>query len=152
MTTVGTGPPARSCWTRRPGSPSATEAGIARQPAGPCGLHPRRDGAHKAVRGTRPARQRVSRGRHAVRALPHLRDNTTGELWGGSRVLKNLNNLEWRLRHLPPPPVSILATKLPAPCSYLVTRCWLGANGRTWCHPRWWRQVVAVGQPVTEAS
>ena len=39
-----------------------------------------------------------------------LRDNTTGELWGGSRVLKNLNNLEWRLRHLPPPPVSILVT------------------------------------------
>ena len=25
-------------------------------------------------------------------------------------VLKNLNNLEWRLRHLPPPPVSILVT------------------------------------------
>ena len=39
-----------------------------------------------------------------------LRDTTTGELWGGSRVLKNLNNLEWRLRHLPPPPVSILVT------------------------------------------
>jgi enterochelin esterase-like enzyme len=39
-----------------------------------------------------------------------LKDNTTGELWGGSRVLKNLNNLEWRLRHLPPPPVSLLVT------------------------------------------
>jgi hypothetical protein len=39
-----------------------------------------------------------------------LRDSTTGELWGGSRVLKNLNNLEWRLRHLPPPPVSLLVT------------------------------------------
>ena len=39
-----------------------------------------------------------------------LRDNTTGELWGGSRVLRNLNNLEWRLRHLPPPPVSLLVT------------------------------------------
>ena len=39
-----------------------------------------------------------------------LRDSTTGDLWGGSRVLKNLNNLEWRLRHLPPPPVSLLVT------------------------------------------
>jgi S-formylglutathione hydrolase FrmB len=39
-----------------------------------------------------------------------LRDNTTGDLWGGSRVLKNLNNLDWRLRHLPPPPVALLVT------------------------------------------
>ena len=39
-----------------------------------------------------------------------LRDSTTGELWGGSRVLKDLNDLEWRLRHLPPPPVSLLVT------------------------------------------
>jgi S-formylglutathione hydrolase FrmB len=39
-----------------------------------------------------------------------LRDSTTGDLWGGSRVLWNLNNLEWRLRHLPPPPVSLLVT------------------------------------------
>ena len=39
-----------------------------------------------------------------------LRDSTTGDLWGGSRVLKNLNDLEWRLRHLPPPPVSLLVT------------------------------------------
>jgi hypothetical protein len=39
-----------------------------------------------------------------------LRDSTTGDLWGGSRVLWNLNNLEWRVRHLPPPPVSLLVT------------------------------------------
>ena len=39
-----------------------------------------------------------------------LRDDTTGDLWGGSRVVWNLNNLEWRLRHLPPPPVSVLVT------------------------------------------
>ena len=39
-----------------------------------------------------------------------LRDGTTGDLWDGSRVLSNLNNLEWRLRHLPPPPVSVLVT------------------------------------------
>jgi S-formylglutathione hydrolase FrmB len=39
-----------------------------------------------------------------------LRDDTTGDLWGGSRVLWNLDNLEWRLRHLPPPPVSLLVT------------------------------------------
>jgi hypothetical protein len=39
-----------------------------------------------------------------------LRDGTTGDLWGGSRVLWNLNNLEWRLRHIPPPPVSLLVT------------------------------------------
>jgi S-formylglutathione hydrolase FrmB len=39
-----------------------------------------------------------------------LRDGTTGDLWGGSRVLWNVNNLEWRLRHIPPPPVSLLVT------------------------------------------
>ena len=38
-----------------------------------------------------------------------LHDYTTGNLWGGSPVVKHLNNLEWRLRHLPAPPVSILA-------------------------------------------
>ncbi len=37
-----------------------------------------------------------------------LHDNTTGSLWGGSPVVRNLNNLDWRLRHLPAPPVSIL--------------------------------------------
>lgn len=37
-----------------------------------------------------------------------LRDNTTGDLWGGSRVLRNLNDLEWRLRNMPAPPVSVL--------------------------------------------
>jgi enterochelin esterase-like enzyme len=39
-----------------------------------------------------------------------LRDRTTGDLWGGSHVLRNLNDLEWRLRHLPAPPISVLAT------------------------------------------
>lgn len=39
-----------------------------------------------------------------------LHDNTTGSLWGGSAVVRHLNNLLWRLRHLPPPPVSVLVT------------------------------------------
>jgi len=39
-----------------------------------------------------------------------LRDNTTGDLWGGSPVLRQLNDLEWRLRHLPAPPISVLLT------------------------------------------
>ena len=39
-----------------------------------------------------------------------LRDATTGDLWGGSQVLRDLNNPEWLLAHQPPPPVSVLAT------------------------------------------
>jgi hypothetical protein len=30
--------------------------------------------------------------------------------WGGSGACQNENNLDWRLRHLPAPPVSVLAT------------------------------------------
>ncbi|NMM25634.1 MAG: esterase family protein [Phycicoccus sp.] len=36
-----------------------------------------------------------------------LRDNTTGDLWGGSSELRKLNDLEWRLAHLPAPPASL---------------------------------------------
>lgn len=39
-----------------------------------------------------------------------LRDYTTGDLWGGSAVLRALNSPEWRLRHQPAPPVSLLLT------------------------------------------
>lgn len=39
-----------------------------------------------------------------------LQDATTGNLWGGSAVLRDLNDLEWRLQHLPQPPVSLLLT------------------------------------------
>lgn len=39
-----------------------------------------------------------------------LRDRTTGDLWAGSPQLRRLNDLEWLLRHQPPPPVSVLAT------------------------------------------
>ena len=39
-----------------------------------------------------------------------LQDNTTGSLWGGSTVLRHLNNLDWRLQHLVAPPVSVLVT------------------------------------------
>lgn len=39
-----------------------------------------------------------------------LRDFTTGDLWGGSLVLRHLNDLEWLLAHQPAPPVSVLAT------------------------------------------
>ena len=39
-----------------------------------------------------------------------LSDSTTGSLWGGSAQLRDLNDPRWRLQHLPPPPVSVLAT------------------------------------------
>ena len=37
-------------------------------------------------------------------------DVTTGDLFGGSKQLRNENDLMWRLRHLPAPPVSVLVT------------------------------------------
>ena len=39
-----------------------------------------------------------------------LMDGTTGNLWGGSPVLRDLNDPEWLVRHQPAPPVSLLAT------------------------------------------
>jgi enterochelin esterase-like enzyme len=39
-----------------------------------------------------------------------LEDPTTGNLWGGSQVLRNLNSPEWLLAHQPAPPVSVLAS------------------------------------------
>ena len=39
-----------------------------------------------------------------------LHDSTTGSLWGKSAMVRNLNNLDWRLRHIQAPPVSILVT------------------------------------------
>ncbi|MEO8750127.1 MAG: alpha/beta hydrolase-fold protein [Allobranchiibius sp.] len=38
------------------------------------------------------------------------RDYNTGSLWGGSQSLRNLNDPEWRLRHLPIPPIAVLAS------------------------------------------
>ncbi|HEV7195533.1 MAG TPA: alpha/beta hydrolase-fold protein [Pedococcus sp.] len=39
-----------------------------------------------------------------------LEDPTTGDLWGGSSVLRQLNSPEWLLEHQPPPPVSVLTS------------------------------------------
>ncbi len=39
-----------------------------------------------------------------------LHDSTTGDLWHGSSVVRDLNDLDWRLRNLPAPPVSLLVT------------------------------------------
>jgi S-formylglutathione hydrolase FrmB len=39
-----------------------------------------------------------------------LRDRTTGNLWGGSPMLRNLNDPEWLVGHQPQPPVSLFAT------------------------------------------
>jgi S-formylglutathione hydrolase FrmB len=39
-----------------------------------------------------------------------LEDPTTGNLWGGSSVLRQLNSPEWLLEHQPPPPVSVLTS------------------------------------------
>jgi S-formylglutathione hydrolase FrmB len=37
-----------------------------------------------------------------------LRDDTTGNLYGNSLGYRNENDLDWRLTHLPAPPVSVL--------------------------------------------
>ncbi|GAA0353039.1 alpha/beta hydrolase-fold protein [Actinoallomurus spadix] len=39
-----------------------------------------------------------------------LRDITTGDLYGGSPAYRNENDLVWRLRHRPAPPVDVLVT------------------------------------------
>lgn len=57
-----------------------------------------------------------------------LKDNTTGDLWGGSAVLRKLNDPEWRLAHQPAPPVSLLVTisrEELGPDGYLDTRRFL---------------------------
>ncbi len=36
-----------------------------------------------------------------------MRDVSTGDLWGGSGAVRDHNDLVWRLKHLPPPPVSV---------------------------------------------
>jgi enterochelin esterase-like enzyme len=43
-----------------------------------------------------------------------LRDSTTQDLWGGSVVVRHLNDLHWRLKHLPAPPVSVLVASSPS--------------------------------------
>lgn len=37
-----------------------------------------------------------------------IRTPSTGDLWGGSAVVRNLSDLVWRLRHLPAPPIRLL--------------------------------------------
>jgi enterochelin esterase-like enzyme len=39
-----------------------------------------------------------------------LRDGTTGDLWGGSPMVRNLNDPEWLVRHQPQPPASLFAS------------------------------------------
>src|SRR4029079_4216003 len=39
-----------------------------------------------------------------------LQDSTTGDLSGGAPGLRSLNDLQWRLQHQAPPPVSLLLT------------------------------------------
>jgi S-formylglutathione hydrolase FrmB len=39
-----------------------------------------------------------------------IMDSTTGNLYGGSTAYQNENDLDWRLAHLPAPPVSVLVT------------------------------------------
>jgi enterochelin esterase-like enzyme len=39
-----------------------------------------------------------------------LHDSTTGNLYGSSSAYQNDSNLDWRLRHLPAPPISLLVT------------------------------------------
>lgn len=39
-----------------------------------------------------------------------IKDVTTGDLYGGSQAVRNENDLFWRLRNLPAPPVSVMVT------------------------------------------
>ncbi|HET8616025.1 MAG TPA: alpha/beta hydrolase-fold protein [Actinomycetales bacterium] len=39
-----------------------------------------------------------------------LHDHTTGDLWGGSSVLRDLNDPLWRLAHLPEPPIGLFVS------------------------------------------
>ena len=39
-----------------------------------------------------------------------LQDRTTGDLYAGSPVVRDLNDLTWRLQHLPAPAISLLVT------------------------------------------
>ncbi|MFC4056494.1 alpha/beta hydrolase [Actinomadura syzygii] len=39
-----------------------------------------------------------------------IKDLTTGDLYGGSQAVRNENDLFWRLRHRPQPPISVLLT------------------------------------------
>jgi hypothetical protein len=39
-----------------------------------------------------------------------LHDSTTGDLWGGSVVVRDLNDPLWRLHHLPEPPIGLFAS------------------------------------------
>ncbi|MGZ4685785.1 alpha/beta hydrolase [Oryzihumus sp.] len=60
-----------------------------------------------------------------------LHDSTTGDLWGGSEVARELNDLQWRVTHLPAPPVSLLLTisreERGAVTGYTATRAFLAA-------------------------
>jgi S-formylglutathione hydrolase FrmB len=38
------------------------------------------------------------------------KDPTTGDLFGGSKAVRQANDLAWRLQHLPRPPVNLLVT------------------------------------------
>jgi enterochelin esterase-like enzyme len=42
--------------------------------------------------------------------LGALEDATTGDLYGGSQAFRNLNDLTWRIGHLPSPPIAALVT------------------------------------------
>jgi enterochelin esterase-like enzyme len=54
-----------------------------------------------------------------------IKDHTTGNLYGGSHGYRNENDLQWRLRNLPAPPVSVLVASsagednLPGSLSFL---------------------------------
>ncbi|MFB4308733.1 alpha/beta hydrolase [Actinomadura sp. GTD37] len=39
-----------------------------------------------------------------------IKDITTGDLYGGSQAVRDENDLYWRLRHRPQPPISVLVT------------------------------------------
>jgi len=55
-------------------------------------------------------------------------DSTTGSLFGGNQQLREQNNLMWRLRNLPSPPVSVLvASSLKGEYDYRATKQFVAA-------------------------
>lgn len=107
--------------------PAAVDAGLRVRPAA-WGIMGDSTGGYCATKITMDHFDRFRGGVALSGYFTALHDRTTGDLWGGSSVLRHLNDLEWRLRHQPAPPASLfLATSRQerGPNGYVDTRRFL---------------------------
>jgi S-formylglutathione hydrolase FrmB len=56
-----------------------------------------------------------------------IEDSTTGDLFGGSQDLRNQADLMWRLKNLPPAPISLLVTSSKTEADYKSTQAFIKA-------------------------